>query len=42
VPGNEELGYSEALVGVDGEWRGIEVRALDAETRVIEGEPLER
>ncbi|TKX82281.1 VirB4 family type IV secretion system protein [Halorubrum sp. SD626R] len=42
VPGNEEFGYSEALVGVDGEWRGIEVRALDAETRVIEGEPLER
>jgi hypothetical protein len=24
-------------VGVDGEWRGIEVRALDAETQVIEG-----
>lgn len=38
VPGNEELGYAEALVGVDGEWRGIEVRALDAETAVIEGE----
>ena len=37
VPGNEELGYAEALVGVDGEWRGIEVRALDAETQVIEG-----
>jgi type IV secretory pathway VirB4 component len=36
VPGNEELGYAEALVGVDGEWRGIEVRALDAETAVIE------
>jgi type IV secretory pathway VirB4 component len=38
VPGNEELGYAEALVGVDGEWRGIEVRALDAEAAVIENE----
>ena len=37
VPGNEELGYAEALVGVDGEWRGIEVRALEAEKKVIEG-----
>ncbi|ELZ41652.1 transfer complex protein [Halorubrum californiense DSM 19288] len=37
VPGNEELGYAEALVGVDGEWRGIEVRAVDAEKHVIEG-----
>ncbi|ELZ39215.1 transfer complex protein [Halorubrum californiense DSM 19288] len=37
VPGNEELGYAEALVGVDGEWRGIEIRALPAETAVIEG-----
>ena len=36
VPGNERMGYSEALVGVDGEWRGIEVRALETETRVIE------
>ena len=38
VPGNEEIGYSEALIGVDGEWRGIEVRALEAEKQVIEGE----
>ncbi|MUW14885.1 transferase [Halorubrum sp. CBA1125] len=37
VPGNEELGYAEALVGVDGEWRGIEVRALDSEAAVIDG-----
>lgn len=26
------------LLGVDGEWRGIEVRALDAEAAVIENE----
>jgi type IV secretory pathway VirB4 component len=37
VPGNEKLGYAEALVGVDGEWRGIEVRALDTEIAVIDG-----
>ncbi|ELZ40398.1 transfer complex protein [Halorubrum californiense DSM 19288] len=42
VPRNEELGYAEALVGVDGEWRGIEVRALEAETQVIEGERVDR
>ncbi|QKG92060.1 transferase [Halorubrum salinarum] len=40
VPGNEALGYAEALVGVDGEWRGIEVRALDAERQVIEGDTM--
>jgi type IV secretory pathway VirB4 component len=38
VPGDEEKGYSQALVGVDGEWRGIEVRALPKETEVIENE----
>jgi type IV secretory pathway VirB4 component len=38
VPGNEAMGYAEALVGVDGEWRGIEVRALEAERAVIEGD----
>lgn len=27
VPGGEERGYSEALLGIDGEWRGIEVHA---------------
>ena len=36
VPGNEELGYAEALVGIDGEWRGIEVRALEREAAVID------
>jgi type IV secretory pathway VirB4 component len=38
VPGDEEKGYSQALVGVDGEWRGIEVRALPHEKQVIENE----
>ncbi len=37
-PGDEERGYSEALLGIDGEWRGIEIRALDAEQAVIENE----
>ncbi|WP_226479867.1 VirB4 family type IV secretion system protein [Natrinema amylolyticum] len=39
VPGNDLAGYSEALVGVDGEWRGIEVRALDNEKEVIDFDP---
>ncbi|MFA9427280.1 VirB4 family type IV secretion system protein [Natronorubrum sp. A-ect3] len=39
VPGNDRTGYSEALVGVDGEWRGIEVRAMDDETAVIDFDP---
>jgi hypothetical protein len=38
LPGNERAGYSEALVGIDGEWRGVEVRALPDETTVIEGD----
>jgi hypothetical protein len=38
VPGGEERGYSEALLGVDGDWRGIEVRALDGEQAVIEND----
>ncbi|WP_240479587.1 VirB4 family type IV secretion system protein [Haloprofundus marisrubri] len=36
VLGSEEVGYSEALVGVDNDWRGIEVRALPKEQRVID------
>ncbi|WP_338008909.1 transferase [Natronoglomus mannanivorans] len=39
VPGSEEAGYSEALVGIDGEWRGIEVRAMEKEKRVIDFDP---
>ena len=38
IPGNEELRYSQALVGVDGKWRGIEVWALPHENVVIEDE----
>jgi type IV secretory pathway VirB4 component len=33
VPGNEEAGFSEALVGVDGEWRGIRVEAMAKKSR---------
>nr|WP_245756829.1 transferase [Halogranum rubrum] len=39
IPGNEDTGYSEALVGVDGEWRGIQVRALPREKDVIDFDP---
>ncbi len=39
VPGNNLTGYSEALVGVDCEWRGIEVRAMDDEIKVIDFDP---
>jgi type IV secretory pathway VirB4 component len=38
VPGNETVGYSQALLGVDGEWRGIEIQALDEEQRVIDNQ----
>ena len=41
VPGSDAKGYSQALLGVDGEWRGIEVQALPRERRVIEGESVE-
>jgi len=39
VPGDKSRGYSEALVGIDGEWRGIEVRALEKEKQVIDFDP---
>jgi type IV secretory pathway VirB4 component len=38
LPGSRERGYSQALVGVGGDWRGVEVRALDEEQAVIENE----
>jgi hypothetical protein len=42
VPGNEDAGFSEALVGVDGEWRGITVEAMPKEKEVIDFEPTEQ
>jgi type IV secretory pathway VirB4 component len=39
VPGNEEAGFSEALVGVDGEWRGIKVQAMPTEKKVLDFDP---
>ncbi|SEO19435.1 Type IV secretory pathway, VirB4 component [Halogranum amylolyticum] len=39
IPGNEDTGYSEALVGVDGEWRGIRVQAMSREKAVIDFDP---
>lgn len=38
IPGNEETGYSEALLGIDGAWRGIEISALPAESTIIDYE----
>ncbi|ELZ88290.1 VirB4 family type IV secretion system protein [Haloferax sulfurifontis] len=42
VPGNEDAGFSEALVGVDGEWRGIRVEAMPKEKQVIDFDPTEQ
>jgi type IV secretory pathway VirB4 component len=39
VPGNEDAGFSEALVGVDGEWRGIKVESMPKETETIDFDP---
>jgi len=39
IPGNEDAGFSEALVGVDGEWRGIQVKAMAKEKQVIDFDP---
>jgi type IV secretory pathway VirB4 component len=39
LPGDPRRGYGEALVGVDGEWYGIEVRLLPGERDVIEFDP---
>jgi len=39
VPGNEDAGFAEALIGVDGEWRGIQVTAMPNEKRVIDFDP---
>jgi type IV secretory pathway VirB4 component len=42
IPGEEEAGFSQALVGVDGEWRGVEVRAMEKEQQVIDFQPIEQ
>jgi len=39
VPGNEDAGFAEALVGVDGDWRGIQVTAMEREKQVIDFDP---
>ncbi|SFR97247.1 Type IV secretory pathway, VirB4 component [Halomicrobium zhouii] len=38
IPGNDRAGYSEALVSVDGKWRGIDIHALPQERNVIEND----
>ncbi|MDL0143562.1 hypothetical protein PNP83_00870 [Halobacterium salinarum] len=42
VPGNDDAGFAEALVGVDGEWRGIQVEAMPKEKQVINFDPTEQ
>ncbi|MUV59428.1 VirB4 family type IV secretion system protein [Halobacterium sp. CBA1126] len=42
VPGNEDAGFAEALVGVDGEWRGITVEAMPEEKEVIDFDPTKQ
>lgn len=39
IPGNDEHGYSQALLGIDGEWRGVEIRSLPLERQVIDYDP---
>jgi type IV secretory pathway VirB4 component len=41
VPGNEDAGFAEALVGVDGEWRGIQVEAMPKEKQAIDFDPTQ-
>jgi len=40
VPGNEDAGFPEALVAVDGEWRGLTAEAMPTEEQVIDFDPL--
>jgi hypothetical protein len=39
MPGDEDRGYSQSLLGVDGEWRGIEIGALPREQEIIDFDP---
>jgi len=39
APGSPKLGYSDSLVGIDGEWRRMEVVSLLDEASVIEYDP---
>ncbi len=38
-PGDKDLGYSEALFGVEGEWYPIHIKASDAEAKVVDFDP---
>jgi hypothetical protein len=38
-PGSDELGYSDALIGIDGDWRKMEIHTLPKEEQVIEFNP---
>jgi type IV secretory pathway VirB4 component len=42
VPGNEDAGFSEALIGIDGQWCGIKVEAMPKEKQVIDFDPTEQ
>lgn len=39
VPGDDSHGHAQALLGVDGEWRGVEIEAFPYERRVIDHDP---
>jgi len=39
-PGSEALGYSDSLLGVDGDWRKVEIHSLPAEFDVVEYDPI--
>lgn len=41
-PGSEEMGYSPAIVEIDGEWREVEVRTPPKQADIIEWEPEEQ
>lgn len=41
TPGDKERGYSEALLGVEGDWYPIHIKASEAEAKVVDFEPDE-
>lgn len=41
LPGNDDAGYAEALVGGDGKWRGIQVEATQRGREVLEDGPTD-
>jgi hypothetical protein len=42
VLGNEDAGFAQALVSIDGEWRGRQVKAMSRKKQVINFDPTSR